>query len=159
MDEDLAAYIDGDQQSSGRSSTGSTPSSSASHPGTEVALSYGMAGYRVGRRRLNLGVWKRRVRRLAQRRGRRFVAPPAALERQGTIGSALGMPRRSPTTSCGRWAGRWTPDAEGQSRSMKMHSPGHSSEASTTASSEIGGHTCHPGRAAGSFLTSPSSFT
>ena len=32
------------RQSSGRSSTGSTPSSSAEHPDAEVALSYGMAG-------------------------------------------------------------------------------------------------------------------
>jgi uncharacterized protein YdhG (YjbR/CyaY superfamily) len=30
----------------------------AEHPDAEVALSYGMPGYRVGRRRLNLGVWK-----------------------------------------------------------------------------------------------------
>ena len=28
------------------------------HPEAEVALSYGMPGYRVGKRRLNLGVWK-----------------------------------------------------------------------------------------------------
>jgi len=27
------------------------------HPDAEVALSYGMPGYRVGRRRLNLGAW------------------------------------------------------------------------------------------------------
>ena len=33
----------------------------AEHPEAEVALSYGMAGYRLGRRRLNLGVWKHGV--------------------------------------------------------------------------------------------------
>jgi hypothetical protein len=27
-------------------------------PGAEVALSYGMPTYRIGRRRLNIGVWK-----------------------------------------------------------------------------------------------------
>jgi uncharacterized protein YdhG (YjbR/CyaY superfamily) len=31
------------------------------HPGAEVALSYGMPGYRVGARRLNLGAWKHGV--------------------------------------------------------------------------------------------------
>jgi len=31
------------------------------HPDAEVALSYGMPGYRVGKRRLNLGVWKHGV--------------------------------------------------------------------------------------------------
>ena len=33
----------------------------AAHPEAEVALSYGMPAYRVGRRRLNLGVWKHGV--------------------------------------------------------------------------------------------------
>ena len=33
----------------------------AAHPDAEVALSYGMPAYRVGRRRLNLGVWKHGV--------------------------------------------------------------------------------------------------
>ena len=32
-----------------------------SHPDAEVALSYGMPAYRVGARRLNLGVWKHGV--------------------------------------------------------------------------------------------------
>jgi hypothetical protein len=31
------------------------------HPDAEVALSYGMPAYRVGRRRLNVGVWKHGV--------------------------------------------------------------------------------------------------
>ena len=31
------------------------------HPDAEVALSYGMPAYRVGKRRLNLGVWKHGV--------------------------------------------------------------------------------------------------
>jgi hypothetical protein len=31
------------------------------HPDAEVALSYGMPVYRVGKRRLNLGVWKHGV--------------------------------------------------------------------------------------------------
>jgi hypothetical protein len=33
----------------------------AEHPDAEVLLSYGMPAYRVGRRRLNLGVWKHGV--------------------------------------------------------------------------------------------------
>ena len=33
----------------------------AEHPDAEVALSYGMPAYRVGGRRLNLGVWKHGV--------------------------------------------------------------------------------------------------
>ena len=33
----------------------------AAHPEAEVALSYGMPGYRVGARRLNIGVWKHGV--------------------------------------------------------------------------------------------------
>jgi hypothetical protein len=31
------------------------------HPDATVALSYGMPGYRLGKRRLNLGVWKHGV--------------------------------------------------------------------------------------------------
>ena len=31
------------------------------HPDAEVVLSYGMPAYRVGKRRLNLGVWKHGV--------------------------------------------------------------------------------------------------
>jgi uncharacterized protein YdhG (YjbR/CyaY superfamily) len=31
------------------------------HPEADVALSYGMPGYRVGSRRLNLGVWRHGV--------------------------------------------------------------------------------------------------
>jgi len=33
----------------------------AAHPEAEVALSYGMPAYRVGARRLNIGVWKHGV--------------------------------------------------------------------------------------------------
>jgi uncharacterized protein YdhG (YjbR/CyaY superfamily) len=33
----------------------------AEHPDAEVLLSYGMPAYRVGRRRLNIGVWKHGV--------------------------------------------------------------------------------------------------
>jgi hypothetical protein len=33
----------------------------AEHPDAEVLLSYGMPGYRVGRHRLNLGVWQHGV--------------------------------------------------------------------------------------------------
>jgi uncharacterized protein YdhG (YjbR/CyaY superfamily) len=33
----------------------------AAHPDAEMALSYGMASYRVGARRLNLGAWKHGV--------------------------------------------------------------------------------------------------
>ena len=33
----------------------------ATHPDAEVAIAYGMPAYRVGKRRLNLGVWKHGV--------------------------------------------------------------------------------------------------
>ena len=33
----------------------------AEHPDAQVALSYGMPAYRVGRRRLNVGLWKHGV--------------------------------------------------------------------------------------------------
>ena len=48
-------------RSSVRSSTGCTRIVLAEHPDAEVALSYGMPAYRVGRRRLNVGVWKHGV--------------------------------------------------------------------------------------------------
>ena len=46
-----------------------------------------------------------------------------------------------------------------QSRSMKMHSPGHSSEASTTASSRSSGTSAMPADPPGSFLMASPSFT
>ncbi|HMD45752.1 MAG TPA: tRNA (adenine-N1)-methyltransferase [Acidimicrobiales bacterium] len=46
-----------------------------------------------------------------------------------------------------------------QSRSMKMHSPGHSSDASTTASSRSSGTSAIPADPPGSFFTSSPSFT
>ena len=42
---------------------------------------------------------------------------------------------------------------------FKMHSPGHSSEASTTASSRSPGTAAMPADPPGSFFTSPPSFT
>ena len=53
-----------------------------------MALSYGMAGYRVGRRRLNLGVWKHGVSVYGWRRDRDggFVAKhPELSSGKGTI--------------------------------------------------------------------------
>jgi uncharacterized protein YdhG (YjbR/CyaY superfamily) len=61
VNEDLAAYID-------RIPAEQRPLFDrlhtivlSEHPEAAMALSYGMAGYRVGRRRLNLGVWKHGV--------------------------------------------------------------------------------------------------
>jgi len=60
----------------------------AEHPEAELALSYGMAGYRVGRRRLNLGVWKHGVSVYGWRNDRNggFVARhPRLASGKGTI--------------------------------------------------------------------------
>jgi uncharacterized protein YdhG (YjbR/CyaY superfamily) len=53
----------------------------AEHPGAEVALSYGMPSYRVGKRRLNVGVWKHGVSIYGWRKDRDggFVARHPAL--------------------------------------------------------------------------------
>ena len=61
MDEDLAAYIDGIPAERRPLFDRLHTIVLSEHPDAEVALSYGMAGYRVGRRRLNLGVWKHGV--------------------------------------------------------------------------------------------------
>ncbi len=58
------------------------------HPDAEVALSYGMPAYRVGSRRLNLGVWKHGVSVYGWRADRDggFVARyPALASGKGTI--------------------------------------------------------------------------
>jgi hypothetical protein len=60
----------------------------AEHPDAEVALSYGMPAYRVGRRRLNVGVWKHGVSVYGWRANRDggFVARhPKLLSGKGTI--------------------------------------------------------------------------
>ena len=61
MDEDLAAYIEGIPTAQRPLFDRLHTIVLAEHPDAEMALSYGMAGYRVGRRRLNLGVWKHGV--------------------------------------------------------------------------------------------------
>jgi uncharacterized protein YdhG (YjbR/CyaY superfamily) len=61
VDEDLAAYIDGIAPEQRPLFDRLHALVLAEHPEAELALSYGMAGYRVGRRRLNLGVWKHGV--------------------------------------------------------------------------------------------------
>ncbi len=86
MDEDLAAYIDGIPAEQRPLFDRLHTIVLGEHPDATVALSYGMAGYRVGRRRLNLGVWKHGVSVYGWRDDRDggFVgAPPAALEREG----------------------------------------------------------------------------
>ena len=58
------------------------------HPDAEVALSYGMPGYRIGPRRLNLGVWKHGVSVYGWRGDRDggFVAAhPALSSGKGTL--------------------------------------------------------------------------
>ena len=60
----------------------------AAHPEAEVALSYGMPAYRVGARRLNIGVWKHGVSVYGWRTDRDggFVARhPALSSGKGTI--------------------------------------------------------------------------
>jgi hypothetical protein len=60
----------------------------AAHPDAEVALSYGMPAYRVGARRLNIGVWKHGVSVYGWRADRDggFVARHPTLSRgKGTI--------------------------------------------------------------------------
>jgi hypothetical protein len=62
------------------------------HPDAEVALAYGMPAYRVGARRLNLGVWKHGVSIYGWRADRDggFVA------RHPTLSSGKGTLRISP---------------------------------------------------------------
>jgi len=61
VDEDLAAYIDGIPAQQRPLFDRLHTIVLGEHADAEVELSYGMAGYRVGRRRLNLGVWKHGV--------------------------------------------------------------------------------------------------
>ncbi len=76
MDEDVTAYIDAIGPKQRPLFDRLHAIVLAEHPDAEVALSYGMPAYRVGARRLNLGVWQARcVRlRLATRSGRGFAA-------------------------------------------------------------------------------------
>ena len=60
----------------------------AAHPDAEVALSYGMPSYRVGGRRLNIGVWKHGVSIYgwrADRDGGFVVRHPELSSGKGTI--------------------------------------------------------------------------
>jgi hypothetical protein len=60
----------------------------AAHPDAEVALAYGMPAYRVGKRRLNLGVWKHGVSLYgwrADRDGGFTARHPKLLSGKGTI--------------------------------------------------------------------------
>ena len=61
MDEAVAAYIDALPPAQRPLFDRLHAIVLAEHPDAEVALSYGMPAYRVGRRRLNLGVWKHGV--------------------------------------------------------------------------------------------------
>ncbi len=61
MDPDLQAYIDAIDPSRRPLFDRLHAIVLAEHPEVEVALSYGMPGYRVGDRRLNLGVWRHGV--------------------------------------------------------------------------------------------------
>ncbi len=82
------------------------------HPDAEVALSYGMPAYRVGKRRLNLGVWKHGVSVYgwrADRDGGFVAAPPAVVEREGDDtdqdrGRGADLRRRA--TGAARWRAR-----------------------------------------------------
>ena len=60
----------------------------AAHPDAEVAIAYGMPAYRVGKRRLNLGVWKHGVSLYgwrADRDGGFAERHPELLSGKGTI--------------------------------------------------------------------------
>lgn len=70
MDEDLAGYFDAIPVEQRPLFDRLHSIVLRQHPDAEVALSYGMAGYRVGRRRLNLGVWKHGVSVYGWRRDR-----------------------------------------------------------------------------------------
>jgi hypothetical protein len=61
MDEDVAAYIEAIDPARRPLFDRLHTIVLAEHPDAEVALAYGMPAYRVGRRRLNLGVWKHGV--------------------------------------------------------------------------------------------------
>jgi hypothetical protein len=88
VDEDLAAYIDGIPAEQRPLFDRLHSIVLGEHPDAAVALSYGMAGYRVGRRRLNLGVWKHGVSVYGWRKDRDggFVAAhPRLSSGKGTI--------------------------------------------------------------------------
>ncbi len=67
-----------------------------------------------------------------------------------TSARLLARPASSISLCCSR--GRPGGPTADQSRSMKMHSPGHSSDASTTASSRSSGTSAIPAEPPGSFL-------
>jgi len=69
----------------------------AVHPDAEVALSYGMPAYRVGTRRLNIGVWKHGVSVYGWRSDR----DGGFLERHPTLSSGKGTIRMRPTDAEG----------------------------------------------------------
>jgi hypothetical protein len=70
VDEDLAAFMDGIPAEQRPLFDRLHTIVLGEHPEAQAALSYGMAGYRVGRRRLNLGVWKHGVSVYGWRRDR-----------------------------------------------------------------------------------------
>jgi uncharacterized protein YdhG (YjbR/CyaY superfamily) len=57
MDADVQAYIEGIEPAHRALFERLHTIVLEEHPGAQVALSYGMPGYRVGKRRLNLGAW------------------------------------------------------------------------------------------------------
>jgi uncharacterized protein YdhG (YjbR/CyaY superfamily) len=61
VDEDVAAYIEAIAPDQRPLFDRLHAIVLAEHPEAEVALSYGMPAYRVGGRRLNLGVWRHGV--------------------------------------------------------------------------------------------------
>ena len=102
------------------------------------------------------------------RPGRDGRDPAADLARRAPVGPARpphGGPHRLPDHGAAagpeglRVERTATGAAARQSRSMKMHSPGHSSEASTTASSSSSGTSAMPAEPPGSFLMASPSFT
>jgi uncharacterized protein YdhG (YjbR/CyaY superfamily) len=61
VDESVAAYVDGLSPQQRPLFERLHAIVVAEHPEAAVALSYGMPGYRVGARRLNIGAWKHGV--------------------------------------------------------------------------------------------------
>jgi hypothetical protein len=76
------------------------------HPDAAVVLSYQMPTYKVGRRRLFVGVWKHGVSIYGWEQGRDAGSPPATpSSRRAKAQSSCGPtpPPASPTTSSATW--------------------------------------------------------
>ena len=92
MDPDVQAYVDGIDPARRGLFERLHRIVLEEHPDAEVALSYGMPAYRVGMRRLNLGVWKHGVSVYGWRGDR----DGGFVDRHPTLSSGKGTLRISP---------------------------------------------------------------